>query len=141
MTDRLCYENIEAGFQIPTLVKRPTTRQVMKWACLTQDFHELHYDKDFAIAQGLPGVPVQGELVLSFLSQMLTDWMGDGGAIKKLGCSFRGVIFPGEDTLCKGIVSKKYVEGKDQCLECEVWAENRRGEKIVAGKAVIILCD
>lgn len=139
MAKQLCYENVEVGFEIPTLVKRPTTRQLVKWGCLREDFYELHYDKDFAISLGLPGVPVQGELVCSFLSQMLIDWVREQGTIRKLNCSFRGVVLAKEDVICKGKVFNKYIQSGDNCLECEIWAENSKGEKPVIGTALIIL--
>ena len=137
MVNQLCYENIEGGYEIPVLVKRPTTKQLVKWGCLMQRYYEIHYDKDFAVSLGLAGVVVWGEMVASFLSQMLTDWIGERGTIRKLSCSFRGAVFPGEDVTCKGIVSEKYVQDNEHYLKCEVWAENPRGEKPVVGEAII----
>jgi acyl dehydratase len=139
MAQQLCYENIEAGDHIPGLVKRPTSRQLVRFACLTQKFYEVHYDKDFAIRQGLPGVIVQGELVSSFLMQMLTDWIGNRGYIKKYSFSFRRPIPVNEDVTCKGNVSTKYMKGEERCLECDIWAENTKGENTITGKAVLVL--
>ena len=141
MAKQLYYENVELGFELPTLVKHPTTRQLVKWACLMEEFYELHYDKDFAISQGLPGIPVQGPLLLSFLGQMLTDWIGEQGIIRKLNCSFRGIVLPSEDVICRGKVSGKYIQDGERCVECEIWTENAKGERTVVGKAVIVLPD
>ena len=139
MVQHLCYENVEAGDPIPGLVKRPTTAQLVRFACLTQKFYEVHYDKDFALGQGLPGVIVQGELVSSFLMQMLTDWIGDGGYIRKYRFSFLRPILVNEDVTCHGNVSTKYAKGDGRCLECDVWTENTKGEKTITGKAVLVL--
>ena len=139
MAEQLCYENIQVGYQIPSLTKHPTTRQVVKWCCLFQRFYEIHYDKDFAISIGLPGVAVYGEMVASFLAQMLIDWIGEQGTIKKFNYSFRGAVLASEDVICKGRVYNKLIQDDDHCLECDVWAENSKGEKTVVGKAVIVL--
>ena len=69
----------------------------------------------------------------------MTDWIGEQGTLKKLSTANRGILLPKEDLLCKGTVTRKYVEGTDHYVECEVWAENSKGEKCVPGTAVVTL--
>ena len=95
MTNQFFYEDIEVGGEITALVKCPTTMQLVKFAGASGDYNPIHYDKDFAQAKGLPGVIVHGWLTLSFLGQMITDWMGDRGTLVRLGGSFREMNFPG----------------------------------------------
>ena len=139
MKEQIFYEDITEGMEIPTLVKHPTTTQLVKWAGASGDYAQIHYDKDFALAQGLPGVIVHGWCTLSFLCQALTDWIGIEGALKKINCSYRGMLYPGEDMLCKGTVVKKYTNDGERLVECEVWAENPKGEKAVPASAVVLL--
>ncbi|HJW87996.1 MAG TPA: MaoC/PaaZ C-terminal domain-containing protein, partial [Dehalococcoidia bacterium] len=108
MATQIFYEDVEAGQEIPPLVKHPTTRQLVKWAGASGDFYEIHYDKDFAQAQGLKGAIIHGWLVFSLLGQLLTDWVGEGGWINKLGVSYRGMNYPGEDIELKGKITRKY---------------------------------
>ena len=136
---QLYYEDVTEGMEIPSLVKHPTTQQLVKWAGASGDYNQIHYDKDFALKSGLPGVVVHGVLTFSFMAQMITDWIGDKGTLKKLGCSYKGFLMPGEDLFCKGKVAKKYVKDAENCVECEVWAENPRGEKMTPGSATIVL--
>lgn len=139
MANVLSYKDIEVGSEIPALTKYTTTTQLVKWAGATDEYYEIHYDKDFAINHGLPGVIAAGGMLWSFLSQMLTDWAGDGGAVRKLNCSFRGMHLPNESIVCKGKVAKKYSQGSQCYAECEVWAENFKGEKTIIGTAVLAL--
>jgi len=139
MTEQLYYEDIVAGSEIPPVVKQATTRQLVMWAGASGDYYEIHYDKDFAQSQGLPGVIIHGQLAGSFLGQLITDWMGEQGNLRKLTCSYRGMNFPGEVVTCKGKVSKKYVEDGKHCVECSLWVENPQGEKTVLGMAIVIL--
>jgi len=141
MTEQPLYRDIEVGSEITTLVKYPTTRSAVKWAGATGDYYEIHYDKDFAQSMGLPGVIVHGGAVFSFLGQMITDWMGEQGTLKKLGCSYRGMFSPGEDVICKGKITNKYVKDGENYLECEIWAENPKGERLARGTAVVTLPD
>ena len=139
MTKPLYYEDVLVGDEITPLIKQPTTRQLVMWAGASGDYNKVHYDKDFAQSKGLPGVIVQGQLVCSFLGQLMTDWIREQGVLRKLTCSYRGMNFPGEALTCKGKVSKKYVEDGEHCVECSIWVENAKGEKTVSGMAVVIL--
>jgi len=139
MAKQLCYEDVEVGTEIPPLVKRPTTRQLVQWAGASGDYYELHYDKDFAQAQGFPNVLVHGKLKFGLLGQMLTDWIGEGGILRKLSCSYRATDFPGEDLVCKGRVANKYVKDGEHIVECEIWTENPSGEKTTPGNTTVIL--
>jgi acyl dehydratase len=139
MAEPIFYEDIEVGTGIPALVKYPTTMQLVKYAGASGDYYQIHYDKDFALANGLPGVIVQGWLTLSFLGQMLTDWLGEGGTVVKLNGSYRGINKVNEDIICNGKVTKKYVEESKHYARVEIWAENPQGEKTVTGSAVVML--
>ncbi len=139
MPEQVYYEDIEAGSEIPALVKYPTTMQLVKYAGASGDYYQIHYDKDFALASGLPGIIVHGWLALSFLGQMLTDWLGEGGALVKLNGSYRGMNLVHEDIICNGKVTKKYVGDGKNYARVEIWAENPQGEKTVTGSAVVIL--
>ena len=133
------FEDIAEGSEIPALVKYPTTMQLVKYAGASGDYYQIHYDKDFAIANGLPGVIVHGWLTLSFLGQMVTDWLGKQGRLVKLSGSYRGMNKVHEDIICNGKVTKKYIENGRNYTRMEIWAENPQGEKTVTGIAVVTL--
>ena len=139
MSEQRYYEDVELGEEITPLVKRPATRQLVMWAGASGDYNPIHYDKDYAQSRGLDGVIVHGQLVYCFLGQLMTDWAGEGGSLRQLSCSYRGMNFPGEEITCRGKVTKKYVENGHQCIECNIWAENPKGERTVSGRAVVIL--
>ena len=127
------------GNEIPSLTKQPTTRQLVMWAGASGDYYPIHYDKDFAQSRGLPGVIVQGQLVGSFLGQLVTDWIGEQGILRKLTCSYKGMNYPGEAIIYKGRVNKRYVKDGECYVECSLWAENDKEEKTVTGMAVAIM--
>ena len=133
------WEDLQVGAEIPALVKYPTTMQLVKYAGASGDYYQIHYDKDFAVSTGLKGVIVHGWLALAFLGQMVTDWMGDQGALLKLNGSYRGVNKVHEDIICNGKVVKKYEENGRRLVRLEIWAENPAGEKTVTGNAVVAL--
>ena len=141
MSKLLSFHSIQAGAEIPALLKHPTTRQLVMWAGASGDYNPIHYDKDFAQGRGLPGVIVHGQLVLAFLGQMVTDWLGGRGCLKKLSVSYKGMNLPGDAITCRGVIKEKSEAGGESLVTLDVWAENPRGEKTVAGMAVASLSE
>ncbi|MCJ7605966.1 MAG: acyl dehydratase [Dehalococcoidales bacterium] len=139
MAEQVYYEDIEAGSEIPALIKYPTTMQLVKYAGASGDYYQIHYDKDFARASGLPGVIVHGWLGLSFLGQMVTDWLGEQGNMVKLSGSYKGMNNVHEDLFCNGKVTKKYEEDGKYLARLEIWVENPAGDKTVSGTAIVSL--
>ncbi|HMO96143.1 MAG TPA: MaoC/PaaZ C-terminal domain-containing protein [Tepidiformaceae bacterium] len=126
---------ISEGQEIPTLKKNCSTQQLVLWAAGSGDFYQIHYDKDFAKSTGLTDIIVHGALKHAFLGQLVHDWIGNNGRIKKYGCSYRGMDYPNEDIVCKGVVTRKYEENGEKLVDLEVWTENPRGEKTTPGTA------
>ena len=151
MSKQLYFEDIEVGSEVTPLAKIATTKMLVRWAGASGDFNPLHYEDKFAEAQGVGSPIVHGQLKRAWLVQMMVDWIGELGDLKKLSCQFRAMDYPvmmknfsepveNEPTnWCKGKVVKKGREGENHFVECEIWVENRKGEKTTPGKAVVFL--
>jgi len=139
MAKQIYWEDVEAGAEVPPLEKNPTTQQLVKYAGASGDFYQIHYDKDFALKANLPGVILHGALKNGFLGQMMTDFAGHEGWLRKLAVQYRGMDQPGSPVVCKGKVVKKYAEGRDHLVDCEIWLENAKGEKTTLSSATVIL--
>jgi acyl dehydratase len=92
-----------------------------------------------ALNNKLPGVILHGALKSAWLGQLLGDWVGPKGVIKKFGCSYRGMDVPGDTLTCRGKITKKYQEGEEHLVELEIWIEDDRGDKNTPGTAVVAL--
>lgn len=139
MADQVYFEDLNVGDEITKLVKNCTTQQLVMWAAGSGDMYPIHYDKDFAAGNGLPGVIVHGALKNAFLGQMLHDWVGEKGDIKKYGCQYRGMDIPGQDITCRGVITNKLQEGGQNLVELDIWTEKPDGDKTTPGKATVIL--
>jgi hypothetical protein len=84
-------------------------------------------------------VILHGALKNAFLGQLMTDFAGELGWLRKLSVQYRGMDQPGAKVICRGRVSKKYVEGGNHLVDCEIWLENAKGEKTTPGSATVIL--
>jgi acyl dehydratase len=129
--------DVEAGLELPPLVKQPTTRQLAMYAGASGDFYEIHYDKDFAIEQGLPGVILHGALKSAFLAQVVTGWMGPGGRLVSFAVRYREMDVPGDTLTCGGAVTS--TDAAAGTVACELWIENGEGKRTTTGEAVVAL--
>ena len=133
------YEDVEIGTELTPLIKHPIPRQFVKWAGASGDYAEIHYSHEAALANGQPGVIAQGKLNCAWLGQLVIDWIGEKGVLRKITCQYRGMDLPGDTVTCKGEVTDKYIKDGEHCVECRIWTENQRGATTTPGTAIVIL--
>ncbi len=122
MAKQIYFEDVEVGSEITTLVKNPSNTQLFLYSAATRNSHRIHYDKDWAAYEGHPNILVHGPLQGAFLVQVMTDWIGKKGVLKKISYQNRARCFPGTVTV-KGKVTRKYVEKGEHLVDCEIWDE------------------
>ena len=127
------------GWNIPSLVKHPTTQQLVKYAGASGDYYQIHYDKDFAQGTGLEDVIIHGALKNAFLGNLVTDWMGPHGNLRRLACQYRGMDIPGRPITAKGVVTRKYEDDGAFLVDCDIWLENEQGQRTTPGSATVAL--
>jgi acyl dehydratase len=139
MAEQVFWEDVTEGMELPPLVKNPTTRQLVQYAGASGDYYEIHYDTAYAIGNGLPGPILHGALKNAFLGQLMTDFAGTQGVLKRLSCQYRGMDVPGQPITGKGTVTRKYQEQGLRLVDCEIWLENPEGQKTTPGSATVAL--
>ena len=150
MTKQIFWEDINEGDELPVLSKIATTQTLVKWAGASGDFVPLHYDNDFAVASGVGKPIVHGALKRQWLMHLMTNLAGEDGFLKKFTCQYRRMDYPrgmksltepfdGETWLVKGKITRKYTDGTDHLVDCDIWVENGEGEKTTPGTATVIL--
>jgi len=136
---RVYFEDVKVGDELPPLVKGPIQQiQLTRYAGASGDFNPIHQDDEFAKAAGMGGVFAHGMLSMGFAAQALTDWAG-AGTVRKLGVRFAALVRLGDVVTCRGRVLARSSRADTHLVDLEVWAENQRGEKVVAGKATLAL--
>ena len=135
----LYFEDVTAGDRLPELVKTPTSQQLVKFGCATHDYYQLHFDKEFAISHGMTDIIVHGPLKNSFLAQVVSDWIGEEGVIKKLSVQYRGMDIPNKKLIGSGTVTRKYVDNSGNLVEVELQLINEHGIITTNGWSLIML--
>ena len=82
---------------------------------------------------------VPGNMSMSFLSQLLTDWAGPGGHVARLEVNFRRMVNPGDSLQCKAMVTDIGEVGGTNRVTLDAYIENQDGERPVQGIAEVIL--
>ncbi len=99
----------------------------------------VHMEDSRAHTIGIPGAYDYGCQRISWLCNLITNWMGDDAFLKRLRAELRRFNVVGDTTWLKGKVAKKYVENSQYLVDIECWAENQRGENTMPGIATVIL--
>jgi 3-methylfumaryl-CoA hydratase len=104
--------------------------------------HRIHYDKDYALAEGHPGILIQGPLQGAHLSQMVYNWAHDfGGRIRSIRYRLVSAATANTRLACRGrIVELRRWNECEVVIHCELWVERKtNGERTATGKAGVTI--
>ena len=125
------FEDIQIGDEITPLVKEIGMARMMAYGAATWGFIRLHYDADYARELGFESPFVDGQMMGGFLTQHVQDWAGPGAFLRKLAFRNRVMAYPGDSLTCHGVVTDVSSTEEGGMVECDLWMENQRGEKVV----------
>jgi acyl dehydratase len=92
------YEDVEVGTELPGQTFPIHRVNLVMYAGASGDFNPIHWNERFATAVGLPNVIAHGMFTMAEAARVLTDWVGDPGAIEEFGVRFsRPVVVPDDD--------------------------------------------
>ena len=139
MTTGLYYEDVALGMELPALVKRPTAISLFRFSAVTWNSHRIHYDAAWARREGYPDALVQAHLHGAYLTQLVMDWIGPTGVLRKLSWSNRHFAVPGDTLTCRGRVVGLEARDGEHLVDCEIWEENQDGRLCAPGMAQVRL--
>ncbi|QBD80557.1 dehydratase [Ktedonosporobacter rubrisoli] len=133
------FEDVQVGDAIPQLVKDPVTHlQLVRYAGASGDFNPLHTDPRIGEEIGTGGIIAHGMLIMGFVGQMLSDYVGPT-ALRKFNVRFKGMTHLGDVITCSGtITSKDEVDGEGR-ISGKVQAADQNGDVKVVGSFVAAL--
>ncbi len=99
----------------------------------------VHWDDALARAVGVPAAYDYGPERVAWLGHLVTNWMGDAGALARLSVQVRRHNLIGDTTWCRGVVAgTAVVDGRGE-VTLDLAAVNQRDETIASGQAVVVL--
>ncbi|MFH1140724.1 MAG: MaoC/PaaZ C-terminal domain-containing protein [Chloroflexota bacterium] len=136
---RYC-DQVEMGDELASVEKEVTDQMVL-------DFCEVwsggggmgrFTDHEAARKEGLPGAILPGIMSMSYMAQFLAGW-ADGGLVKKLDVVFRQPVVHPQTISLVGVITDKNQVGDENQVECDVYIQNSHGDRLVGGKATVVL--
>ncbi|MFG3284713.1 MaoC family dehydratase [Streptomyces sp. NPDC048111] len=99
MTAKIRYEDVETGTELPGGSFPVTRATLVQYAGASGDFNPIHWNEKFAKEVGLPDVIAHGMFTMAEAVRVVTDWVGDPGAVTEYGVRFtKPVVVPNDDT-------------------------------------------
>ena len=137
---KIFFDEAYEGMPLPQATYGPMDRlSHIPVAIILRDTNPLHLDRVYAQERGLPDVVQQGPLNETFLYRFLTDWLHHPWDLRKTKLRFAANVFPGDRLTCGGVVKRTYHANDEPRVDCEIWQQNQKGEKILTGEATFTL--
>ena len=132
------FEGIHVGDELTPIVKEIGMARMMAYGAATWDFVRLHYDADYVREMGFDAPFVDGQMMGGFLTQLVQDWAGPDAFLRKLSFRNRVMVYPGDSLTCRGVVIDISTTEEGGMVECNLWVDNQRNEKVVAPSVALI---
>ena len=95
---KIAYDLTEVGTELPARTFSVTRATLVRYAGASGDFNPIHWNERFAKSVGLDDVIAHGMFTMAEAVQVVTDWVGDPGAVVEYGVRFtRPVVVPDDD--------------------------------------------
>ena len=163
------WEQVDAGQRLPPIVRGPlTSEEIVQFICATRPslgfrsflrHRKRHPDAAFldpetgswesweasmlrdevASMFGFPFAHDAGIDRISWVGNLITNWMSDRGFLKSLAVTLTLPNVYGDATWCHGLVRRVYQQDDQHLVDLEVWCENQRGQRTAQGVATVVL--
>jgi acyl dehydratase len=133
------YDSVEKGTELPAQSFPVRRESLVRYAGASGDFNPIHWSSRVATSVGLPDVIAHGMFTMASAVRVVTDWVGDPGAVEEYGVRFtRPVVVPddadGATIEVSGTVAEKLDDGR-----VKVNLRATSGGDTVLGKAVAVV--
>ncbi|WP_431781584.1 MaoC family dehydratase [Streptomyces chumphonensis] len=89
------YADVEPGTELPARTFPVSRETLVRYAGASGDFNPIHWNERFAREVGLPDVIAHGMFTMASAVRVVTDWVGDPGAVVEYGVRFtKPVVVP-----------------------------------------------
>jgi len=93
------YDDVEVGTELPAQTFQVKRANLVMYAGASGDFNIIHWNERTAKAVGLPDVIAHGMFTMAEGGRVVTDWVGDPGAVLEYGVRFSAPVpVPDDDT-------------------------------------------
>lgn len=138
MTPKRSFADIEVNQELPPVVRPVLQEQMYQYGEVSGQYNPLHRDAGFAATTRFRQPIAPGPIVLSYLSEVLTqahgaDWIREG----EIEVRFILPVRAGDTIKVGARVAEKRAEGRRNLVVYEVYGENQEGRRVLGGWAKV----
>lgn len=139
MTATIGWDDVEVGTELPGQTFPLQRVNLVRYAGASGDFNVIHWNERVARSVGLPNVIAHGMLTMAEAVRVVTDWVGDPGAVLEYGVRFtRPVVVPDDDSGAELVVSAEVGEKlDDRRVRVDITATSG-GDKVLAMSRAVV---
>jgi acyl dehydratase len=129
---------VNVGDQIPAQEFPIRRGDLVRYAGASGDFNPIHWNERFAKDVGLPDVIAHGMLTMATAVRVVTDWVGDPGAVVEYGVRFtRPVVVPDPDGATVNVSGAVRAIRDDGLVEVDLTATVNGQTVLAKARAVV----
>lgn len=135
------YDSVDEGCELPEIRTRIRRADLVRYCGASGDFNVIHWNERAARAVGLPGVIAHGMLTMATAGRIVTDWVGDPGAVAEYAVRFsRPVVVPDDENGAELQVTARIVKKlPDHRVRVDIVARCGADKVLSMARAVVVL--
>ena len=139
MTTKVGYDDVAVGDELPAQTFQVQRANLVQYCGASGDFNVIHWNERVAKSVGLPDVIAHGMFTMAEAGRVVTDWVGDPGAVVDYGVRFSAPVPVPDDDKGTAVVVKGTVAEKLEGNRVAVDLDARVGDSKVLAKARAIV--
>jgi len=129
-------DQIHPGDALPEREFKVDNVELFLYNAVLWNAHRIHFDYPYATAvEGYPGLVIAGPQMGDWLSQCVTDWLGEDGDLESLEYRNRKAAYIGDVLYSGGSVTA--VDAAQGRVTLKLFIRNQKGEEILPGDATV----
>jgi acyl dehydratase len=121
------FEKIQAGDNVPQFERVIDTEQLVRYAGASGDFSRQHWDHEYMVNQGFPGVIVHGWLTFAIMCEAVARWIPpEVATVTDFTVRYHRPHFPGP-IRCGGRVVSTTDDESGRHASLTLWARDGDG--------------
>jgi len=93
------FESVSVGDELAPITQTIDRARLIRYAGASSDFNKIHWSESTAASVGLPGILAHGMLNMAIAGRVVTDWVGDPGAVLEIGTRFTRPVYVPDDAV------------------------------------------
>lgn len=129
-------DQIHPGDALPEREFKVNNVELFLYNAVLWNAHRIHFDYPYATeVEGYPGLVIAGPQMGDWLSQCVTDWLGEDGDLESLEYRNRRAAYIGDVLYSGGSVTA--VDAAQGRVTLKLFIRNQKGEEILPGDATV----